>query len=487
MEVRIRAVRVGVAVAVVLVVVVASVLFVRSRGESKNTAAGPADIHRISHVVVILQENRSFDSYFGTYPGADGIPMVNGTPTVCSPNPEADHCDAPFHDAKDVNSGGPHGTQTSISDVNGGKMDGFAKEALAGSKIAACASNLQNPACTNAAKPDVMGWHDAREIPNYWAYAQNFVLNDKMFEAVPSWSNPDHAYQVSGWSALCAKKDDPASCKGQIENALPPDFHPFTPKLSRGPTPSYAWTDVTWLLHRAKVSWNYYVTPGSQPDCAQNEAVSCTQPHQAAGTPGIWNPLPWFTDVRDDGQLGNIQPTSNFVAAAKNGSLPAVSWVVPDQTVSEHPPAKISDGQAYVTNLINTVMSGPDWSSTAIFLTWDDWGGFYDHVPPPKIDDPIGYGIRVPGLVISPYAKQGVVDHQTLSSDAYLKFIEDDFLNGSRLDPATDGRPDPRTVVRENVAQLGDLTKDFDFTQSPRPPLVLSTKPPPGAASQPGP
>jgi Phosphoesterase family len=160
------------------------------------------------------------------------------------------------------------------------------------------------------------------------------------------------------------------------------------------------------------------------------------------------------------------------VEAAKRGNLPAVSWVIPDFRHSEHPGSLLSHGQAWVTRLISDVMSGPDWDSTAIFLTWDDWGGFYDHVMPPKIDVN-GYGLRVPALVISPYAKHGFVDHQMLSFDAYLKFIEDDFLSGARLDAATDGRPDPRPTVRENVPQLGNLVKDFDFTQPLQAPLLL--------------
>jgi phospholipase C len=109
-------------------------------------------------------------------------------------------------------------------------------------------------------------------------------------------------------------------------------------------------------------------------------------------------------------------------------------------------------------------------------VTWDDWGGFYDHVVPPRVDRN-GYGLRVPGLVISPYARRGMVDHQVLSSDAYAKFIEDDFLGGRRLDPATDGRPDPRPTVREEAPRLGDLRADFDFTQPPRPPLPLPPRP----------
>jgi phospholipase C len=149
-----------------------------------------------------------------------------------------------------------------------------------------------------------------------------------------------------------------------------------------------------------------------------------------------------------------------------------VSWIIPNGKTSEHPPALVSTGEAYVTGVINAIMQSPEWDSTAIFLAWDDWGGFYDHVTPPSVDQN-GYGLRVPGLVISPYAKKGYIDHQTLSFDAYLKFIEDDFLNGQRIDPATDGRPDPRPTVRENVPQLGDLTADFDFSQAPRAPLIL--------------
>ncbi len=137
------------------------------------------------------------------------------------------------------------------------------------------------------------------------------------------------------------------------------------------------------------------------------------------------------------------------------------------------PPNGVAEGQAYVTTIVNAIMQGPDWSSTVIFLAWDDWGGFYDHVGPPIVDEN-GYGLRVPALVISPWARPGYVDHQTLSFDAYAKFIEDLFLGGQRLDPTTDGRPDPRPTVREEVPVLGDLMNDFDFSQKPLPPLVLS-------------
>jgi phospholipase C len=120
-------------------------------------------------------------------------------------------------------------------------------------------------------------------------------------------------------------------------------------------------------------------------------------------------------------------------------------------------------------------MQGQDWNSTAIFLSWDDWGGFYDHVRPPKVDRN-GLGFRVPGIVISPYARRGYIDHQRHSQDAYLKFIEDRFLGSQRLDPTTDGRPDPRPTVRERKRTTGDLRRDFNFNQPPRPPLLLKPR-----------
>ena len=214
---------------------------------------------------------------------------------------------------------------------------------------------------------------------------------------------------------------------------------------------------------------------GGEPDCADDQML-CPQVPQRVKTPGIWNPLPWFDTVRQDHQLRNIAPYERFLGAARSGNLRAVSWITPSQMVSEHPPALISNGQAWVTSTINAVMRSPQWDSTAIFLTWDDWGGFYDHVAPPHVDEN-GYGLRVPGLVISPYARRGYIDHQVLSFDAYLKFIEDDFLRGARIDPKTDGRPDPRPDVREKARILGNLAADFDFTHPPRAPFLLPPRP----------
>ena len=431
-----------------------------------SRAATPSGIHKIRHVVIVMQENRSFDSYFGTYPGADGIPMKGGKPTVCSPDPKTHLCVPPYHDASNRNTGGPHDHLNAVRDINGGKMDGFQAQARRG-RASAC-KTLQTPNCTLApSKPDVMGYHDAREIPNYWSYARHFVLQDHMFEPVSAWSLPAHLYLASAWSARCAKPRSPMSCKSTLAA-------PFGASLGRQGI-DFPWTDLTYLLHRYHVSWRYYLLKGGKPDCDEG-AMICAPERQDAKTPSIWNPLRHFDTVRQDNQLRNIVSLSRLYGDARAGKLPAVSWVMPNQRVSEHPPALVTVGQAYVTQVINSIMQSPDWSSTAIFLVWDDWGGFYDHVKPPVVDGQ-GYGLRVPGLVISPYARRGYVDHQLLSFDAYLKFIEDDFLSGQRLDPRTDGRPDSRPHVREHAAKLGNLATDFNFQQKPKPPLILPAHP----------
>ena len=434
-------------------------------------------IHKIRHVVVVMQENRSFDTYFGTFPGADGIRFRHGRSVAClrvrlgDPHAPCHHL---YVDHADVNGGGPHGFRNATVDLDHGRMDGFLHEGVLAHDHCA---DPNNPICSNGTGLDSLGYHTAGDLPNYWAYARHFVLQDHMFEPIRSWSLPEHLWQVSEWSALCADRS-PSSCVnrpglvgGHVKDGW--DGHEGVPPSRR---PVYAWTDLTYLMHRDHVSWGYYVTPGTEPDCRRDGAFVCRQVSQLAVTPGIWNPLPSFVTVQQDHQLRNIRATSTFVHQARTGRLPAVSWVIPSGRVSEHPPGRVSAGQSYVTRLVDSVMRGPDWRSTAIFLAWDDWGGFYDHVRPPHVDAN-GFGFRVPAMVISPYARRGNVDHQTQTFDAYVKFIEDDFLHGQRLDPRTDGRPDPRPDVREDNPALGDVARDFDFDRRPRPPLLLPVHP----------
>ena len=212
-------------------------------------------IQKIKHIVMIMQENRTFDSYFGTFPGADGIPMENGVPTVCSPDP----VDEDVRPAVRRSCRRQHGRAARRPVVrerlNGGKMDGFV--ATARRSQTGCADE-NDPACSASTDKnkttDVMGYHPESDIPNYWAYARNFVLQDRMFEPTASWSLPAHLFQVSAWSADCEEHDDPASCKNAImPTPRPPGGKPLF--LYQRDKPIYAWTDLTYLLHKQDVSW----------------------------------------------------------------------------------------------------------------------------------------------------------------------------------------------------------------------------------------
>jgi phospholipase C len=457
----------------------------RDTGPRRETGAAQADgalpepppklrgFRNIEHLVFIVQENRSFDHYFGTFPGADGIPMDDdGRPAVCVPDPVLGRCARPYHDRTLTGHGGPHGAQHSDNDVNGGRMDGFVETLTNGPNT--CAHHRDAPSCLDdvgpSGQPDVMGYHTASEIPNYWAYAETFLLQDRMFAPADSWTLPSHLFLVSAWAASCRDPHDPMSCESDLELDGVVDLQ----RHGEHP-PIYAWTDITYLLTREGVSWGYYV--GN--DTCLNPDNFCQRVGDGNGTPPVQNPLPSFTTVHEQGTHDRIQTHADFFAQIEDGTLPTVSWLMPSGRDSEHPGngAPITKGQAHVTRAINAIMREPLWYRTAIFLTWDDWGGYYDHVPPPRVDEN-GFGIRVPGLLISPWARGGTIDSQTLSFDAYLKFIEDLFLDGQRLDPATDGRPDSRPTVREELDILGDLRKAFDFSQDPIPPLLLDPTPP---------
>ena len=476
------------AVAIVVTVAVATACVDRSGGDPPTSPSPTSDpvtstgespapplvdpeagIENLDHLIFIVQENRSFDHYFGTYPGADGIPMTaKGRPSVCVPDPLTDRCVRPFHSSELVNEGSSHDHPAATISVNGGAMDGFLRN-----HYRTCLKTQGGQDCARAPKdgsvPDLMSYHDRREIPNYWAYADRFVLQDRMFAPTDSWTLPAHLYLVSGWSASCSDPRDPMSCETDID--ITDRFGGIAPWNY---DPKFAWTDITWLLHRAGVSWASYSSDGG---CTRERGrKACLED----GPTPLQNVLPYFTDIHETRQLDKIQTHDAFFDALRSDRLPSVSWLLPGRGgISEHPATghSLRKGQAYVTRLVNAVMRSDAWWSTAIFLTWDDWGGFYDHVPPPHVDEG-GYGLRVPALMISPWADRKMrIDNQVLSFDAYLKLIEDRFLGGDRLDPETDGRPDPRPTVREEVDILGDLSLEFDFAQEPIQPLILDPKP----------
>jgi phospholipase C len=423
----------------------------------------------LEHLIFIVQENRSFDHYFGTFPGAEGIPMSDGRPSVCVPDPILDACVRPYHTSSQLQAGGPHAQRHSRVDVNGGAMDGFIRSVV--DSPIYCADHRADPKCAGylgpQGQPDVMSYMTKREIPNYWAYAKEFVLQDHMFAPADSWTLPAHLFLVSAWAARCADPRDPMSCSSNLELAEEAQI-----QREHQDVPIWAWTDVTYLLHEQGVSWSYFVGDDT---CFYDP---CPRDKESRRTVAQQNPLPWFTTVRQNHQVQNVRGHSEYYEAAAEGTLPSVSWVMPYSGVGEHPGAgePVWKGMRHVTRIVNAAMQGPDWEETAIFITWDDWGGFYDHVEPPRVDLN-GYGIRVPGIMISPWAEAGTIDSQTLSFDAYLRLIEDLFLDGQRLDPDTMSRPDSRPTVREEVPVLGDLLKEFDFSQDPIPPLILDPKP----------
>ena len=185
-----------------------------------------AGIGKIKHIVIVMQENRSFDSYFGTFPGADGLPRgADGRISVCLPDPQASTCAPSYHDRNDVNGGGPHREDHAIRDINGGAMDGFVRQAERARARGAC-TDPNAPGCRKGDSRSVMGYHDGSDLPNYWAYAKSYVLQDRMFEPNLSWSLPAHLFTVSEWSASCTSHD-PSTCRASAEAPdLPTDFAP---------------------------------------------------------------------------------------------------------------------------------------------------------------------------------------------------------------------------------------------------------------------
>ncbi len=421
-------------------------------GGTPGRAAPHPGPSQLAHLIFIFQENRSFDHYFGTYPGADGYP----SPLPCLPAGKGEHCQTPYPNHLDSNSGGPYLSEYQEGDINGGKMNGFVIQRELQLQREGCRDPEIGFTVDCKRVIDVMGYHDGTDIPNYWAYAANYVLMDHFFESIHSWSQPSHLELFSGWSAKCKQLSppDPNSCYSSLGGQL---------WNQTRPTP-YLWTDITYLLYQNNISWTVYLDGGEGSSFGHN------------GVSGIWNVLPGFETVHDDGQAANaLVNLKQFYSDAANGTLPQVTWILPEYQDSEHPPASIQFGQTYVTGLVNAIMSGPDWNSTAIFIAWDDDGGFYDHEPPPFNFDSLGLGIRVPSLMISPYAIPGLIDHQICSTDCYLKLIEDVFLNGERLSQS--GRPDPRPAYRDEEPAYGNLLNDFNFQAAPRRPLILSTHP----------
>jgi phospholipase C len=395
-----------------------------AQGKSPAPPSGAKDITVINHIVFIIKENRSFDNYFGQFPGANGATTGVTSFGATWPLQETPDYAYPFDPE--------HGWNSGNEAIDGGKMDGF--DLLADANI-----NGQG----------YLGFTQASQaqLPNYWTYAQNYVLADNAFSSIQSDSFTNHLYTVA------AQDTGALFIKGPTTGAQSGSFGCDAPVGTAGVTadeegnisdvfPCYDIQTLADSLQSAGISWKFYAPPNGQR--GYNFSTLDAINHIRNG------PL-WTTNVVND---------ANFVSDAGTG-LPAVSWLVTGGSASEHPKhGALCAGENWTVQQINAIMNGPDWNSTAIFITWDDFGGLYDHVAPPVVDN-WGLGPRVPFLIVSPYAKTGYISHTQYEFSSVLKFIEERF----GLSPLT-----------ERDANANDTTDSFDFTQSPRLPMILQTR-----------
>ena len=381
---------------------------------------GTGNITQIQHIIFILKENRTFDHYFGTYPGADGA-----TAATISTGQVINILHAPDPPPRDISG---HGWFDSITGTNGGRMDQF--DLIPGASI----------------NTDLLGISQLTQadIPNYFLYAQHFVLGDRMFSSLQGASYANHLYMVGAQSGGSFTIPTPAqnSSWGCDANPGTAVFVWNNDDTVTHPFPCLEFQTLGDLLENAGISWKYYAPGQGQPGYVYSAYASINH---------IRNGPLWSQRVVSDAQ---------FITDAQNGNLPAVSWLVPSNGNDEHPPSGACAGENWTVKQLNALMNGPNWATSAVFISWDDFGGFYDHVPPPVVDK-FGLGPRVPLLVISPYAKPGYVSHTQYEFSSILKFIEARF----GLPPLT---------TRDAIAN--DMTDSFDFTQTPLPPLILQAR-----------
>ena len=420
--------------AVALVTAVAGLAACASPNGTNVPAAGSDDAtvaaarSKIDHVVFLIKENRTFDTLFGRFPGADGA--TSGT-----------NCDGetvPLGPAPDRVPDYGHSFTDGITAVDGGKMDCFE----AGGYVQ----------------------YRQEDIPNYWALASRYVLADRFFSSVYGPTGIEHLWTFAAQSDRFVDHERPGQfgtgqrefCDDPYETAF--SFQQLTPEEKRaafrleeqgatGAKEIRRYFEVRWpctdvrvlpdLLEAAGISWKEYR--------GDNQWVQ---------------PLRMVRHVRFSPMYENVVDVSRFVEDIRTGTLPAVSWVTPSFGLSEHPPASLCAGENWTVSVLDELMRSPYWDSTAVIVTWDDFGGFYDHVAPPHVDL-YGLGPRVPAIIISPWARQGYVDHTTYEFASVLRFIETVFGL-------------PSLTQRDGTAE--DMLGAFDFAQTPGPPLLLEQR-----------
>jgi phospholipase C len=372
----------------------------------------------IKHVVFLIKENRTFDNLFGTFPGANGTsvgmdqgvsrPLVRGTDQRTN---------------EDI----PHCYQCALAAWDKGRMDGF----------------NQSDSANRWAYTQL--YRD--QLPNYWHWAQRNVLFDRFFASAQGPSFPNHLYSIAAQSG--GAHDNPRRTPGLTHGSN--TFGCDAPKEqlvevvdSEGKTkwvsPCFDFETEGDLLNNANIPWAYYAASEDQRGY-------------------IWSAYSAIRRYREhpDRWQQHIFPVDNVVHDIKANVLPPVTWITPRFELSEHPEYNFCHGENWSTKVIDAIMNSPMWKSTAIFVTWDDYGGFYDHVPPPQVDD-FGFGIRVPMLVISPYAKDGEISSELGEFSSVLRFIEDNW---------------GLTQLTRRDREATPMLSAFDFTQGPRRPDPL--------------
>jgi phospholipase C len=386
------------------------------RQRAKSTVAGPQLSHsgpllidaqaatKIKHVFVIMQENHTFDNYFGTYPGADGLPASLNIPL--DPAVKAGPVAPPYHLPSLRTQDLDHSQISALAAYNSGRMNGFV--------VAQQDRNLPGALA--------LGYYDGSDIPLYWDLANNYVLADRFFSSAMGGSLANHQYWVG------------AKDSGMGESI---------------PANGIQMTTIFDRLEGAGYSWKFYVKNYDSTLDFRHIDPSNPKDSQVA-----WVPLLTIPSIVDNpAKKARIQDLGNLYHDLADTTVPSVSYIVQGGT-SEHPPGHVGNGQNSTVGIITAIMRSQSWKDSAILLTWDDWGGWYDHVVPPQVDGD-GYGFRVPTLIISPYAKKGYILHDTADFTSILKFIER--LHG--LAPLT---------TRDEAAT--DLMSAFDFQQAPRAP-----------------
>jgi phospholipase C len=312
-----------------------------------------------------------------------------------------------------------------VSDVDNGKMDGFDKE-----------QTVQESCAPSPAPTDyVYRTMEESEVAPYWQMGEQYVLADRMFEPTSSASYGPHLFLVAGQSANTI--DNPSAGRWGCDNTSNGTVDVVTPSGGEvaGVFPCFAVPSFANVLDRHGLSWRFYATNSSDfgYDWSAYDSFSA-----------IRNGPDWSSDV--------INPPAQIITDVQNGTLAAMTWVTPTNATSDHPQAHSNLGPAWIASVVNAIGASPFWNSTAIFITWDDWGGWYDHVPPP-VTNVVGLGVRVPLIVVSPYARTGYVSHVVHTSGSLLHFAEEVF--------------DVEGLGQED-AREDDLMDAFDFTQTPR-------------------